>query len=213
MVYYPIEALVNAGILEVMLVTGGESAGDFLRLLGNGKQFGLKELSYTYQEGDRPGIADALAYAEDFAEGDRIVVILGDNIIEGNIRQAAENFARQPEGAKILLKEVPDPARFGVPVFEDERIVAIEEKPEKPKSSFAIVGIYLYDEHVFDIIRELVPSKRGELEISDVNNAYIEKRTLTYEVLEGWWTDAGTFDSLLRANTMVAQTGANKLSL
>lgn len=213
MVYYPVEALVSAGITEVMLVTGGESAGDFLRLLGNGKQFGLQELSYTYQEGDRPGIADALGYAEDFAEGDRIVVILGDNIIEGNIRTPVDDFAEQPKGAKILLKEVPDPERFGVPVFENDRIVAIEEKPKKPQSSYAVIGIYMYDNQVFDIVRTLVPSGRGELEISDVNNAYIKQGTLTYEILEGWWSDAGTFDSLLRANTLVAQTGANKLKL
>ncbi len=213
MVYYPVEALVSAGITEVMLVTGGESAGDFLRLLGNGKQFGLQELSYTYQEGDRPGIADALGYAEDFAEGDRIVVILGDNIIEGNIRTPVDDFAEQPKGAKILLKQVPDPERFGVPVFENDRIVAIEEKPKKPQSSYAVIGIYMYDNQVFDIVRTLVPSGRGELEISDVNNAYIKQGTLTYEILEGWWSDAGTFDSLLRANTLVAQTGANKLKL
>jgi glucose-1-phosphate thymidylyltransferase len=210
MVCYPIECLVNAGIDEVMLVTGGESAGDFLRLLGNGKEMGLRTLRYAYQEGEG-GIADALSLAEDFADGGKIVVVLGDNIIEQNIRRATADFFSQRDGAKIILKEVPDPERFGVPEIDGDRIVAIEEKPEQPKSQYAVIGVYFYDGRVWDIIKTLQPSGRGELEITDVNNAYIQAGTMTYEILDGWWTDAGTFDSLLRANQLVAQGGANKL--
>lgn len=211
MVFYPIECLVNAGIREVLLVTGGNDAGDFLKLLGNGKQFGLKELHYTYQEGEG-GIADALGLARDFAEGGKLVVVLGDNIIEGNIRAGVANFFSQPRGARIYLKQVPDPERFGVPVFDgDNRIVRIEEKPKQPKSRYAVIGVYMYDEQVFEWIDGLTPSDRGELEITDVNNRYIEQGTLEYEVLDGWWTDAGTFDSLLRANNLVAEGGANKV--
>jgi glucose-1-phosphate thymidylyltransferase len=208
MIYYPLECLVNAGIRDVLLVTGGNDAGDFLRLLGNGKGLGLKELHYTYQEGEG-GIADALRLAEDFADGDKIVVILGDNIIEGNIRQGVANFFSQPRGGRILLKEVPDPERFGVPVLQDGRIVSIEEKPTHPASNYAVVGIYMYDEQAFDFIRTLKPSARGELEITDVNNFYLEQGTLEYEILEGWWTDAGTFESLLKAANLVADGGAN----
>ncbi|MFN3330400.1 MAG: sugar phosphate nucleotidyltransferase, partial [Pyrinomonadaceae bacterium] len=183
----------------------------FLRLLGNGKDFGLKHLNYTYQEGEG-GIADALRLAEHFADGDLICVILGDNIIEGNIVKAKEDFERQGKGAKILLKKVPDPQRFGVPELDGDRIIRIEEKPKIPKSDYAVTGIYFYDSRVFEIIKTLKPSLRGELEITDVNNDYIERGEMTWAELEGWWTDAGTFDSLLRASNLVAKTGANKLN-
>ena len=212
MIYYPIQTLANAGIREIMLVTGGNSAGDFLRLLGNGKDFGLKRLNYTYQEGEG-GIADALRLAEHFADGEPICVMLGDNIIEGNIVAAAEAFRTQQLGAKILLKEVKDPQRFGVPVLEGQRVVKIEEKPANPRSSYAVTGMYFYDAMVFDIIKTLKPSGRGELEITDVNNAYIAAGTLTWDVLEGWWTDAGTIESLYHANQLVSRTGANKMVL
>jgi glucose-1-phosphate thymidylyltransferase len=210
MIYYPIQTLVDAGIYDILLVTGGNSAGEFLRLLANGKDFGLKHINYTYQEGEG-GIADALRLAEYFADDHKICVILGDNIIEKNIVAAVEAFRMQPEGAKILLKEVPDPHRFGVATIEDSRLVKITEKPEKPDSPYAVTGIYLYDSKVFDVIHTLKPSARGELEITDVNNAYLEKGTMTYDFLDGWWTDAGTFDSLLRASRLVAETGANKV--
>ena len=210
MVNYPIQTLVNAGIHEILLVTGGKNAGDFLRLLGNGRDFGLKHLNYTYQEGEG-GIAEALALAEYFAGDGPICVVLGDNIIEKDICQAVENFKKQKEGARILLKEVEDADRFGVAEIRGDRVVGIEEKPKKPKSNYAVVGIYLYDSTVFEKIRRLKPSGRGELEITDVNNFYIDEGKLTYEILDGWWTDAGTFESLLRANNLVAETGANKL--
>ena len=210
MIYYPMQTLVNAGIREIMLVTGGNNAGDFLKLLGNGKEFGLHHLDYTYQEGEG-GIADALRLAEYFADGEPVCVVLGDNIIEGNIVRATQAFREQKVGAKILLKEVKDPQRFGVPVLNGDRVVKIEEKPKQPRSPYAVTGLYFYDARVFDIIKTLKPSGRGELEITDVNNAYIEARQLTWEVLEGWWTDAGTTASLLQANQLVAQTGANKL--
>ncbi len=211
-VYYPIQTLVNAGIKEILLVTGGKNAGDFLRLLGNGCDFGLKHLNYTYQEGEG-GIAEALGLAEFFAAGEPICVVLGDNVIEGNICEAVNAFARQKKGAKILLKEVEDAQRFGVAEVSGDRIAGIEEKPKNPKSNRAVVGIYMYDATVFEKIRRLKPSGRGELEITDVNNFYIEEGTLSWAMLEGWWTDAGTFQSLLRANMLVAETGANKLSL
>ena len=210
MIYYPLQALINAGIEDILIVTGGTYAGDFLRLLGNGNEFGLKHINYTYQEGEG-GIAAALSLAEFFADEDKICVILGDNIIEKNIREAVKKFDRQKAGAKIMIKEVPDPQRFGVPVLEGDKIVKIEEKPQAPQSPYAVTGIYLYDKTVFDIIRSLRPSGRGELEITDVNNVYIERGQLTWEVLDGWWTDAGTFESLLRASQFVAETGANKV--
>ena len=210
MIYYPIQTLINADIHDILIVTGGNNAGDFLKLLGNGKEFGLKHINYTYQEGEG-GIAEALGLAEFFASGERICVVLGDNLIEKNIRKAAENFRRQKEGAKILLKEVPDPQRFGVPELRGDQVVRIEEKPNYPKSHYAVIGIYLFDQEVFNIIQTLKPSHRGELEITDVNNRYIEKGLMTWDILEGWWTDAGTFESLLRANQLVAQTGANNL--
>jgi glucose-1-phosphate thymidylyltransferase len=209
MIYYPIETLVDAGIRDILIVTGGRNAGDFLRLLANGKQFGLNHINYTYQEGEG-GIADALALAEHFADGNKICVILGDNIIEGSIRQAVDEFRRQAAGARILLKEVPDAERFGVAELANGRIVGIEEKPARPKSNYAVTGIYLYDATVFDKIRTLVPSKRGELEITDVNNAYIRESSMTFSFLEGWWTDAGTFDSLLRAANLAQATVARE---
>ncbi|MEN6446554.1 MAG: sugar phosphate nucleotidyltransferase [Syntrophaceae bacterium] len=209
MIYYPIQALANAGIREVMVVTGGNNAGDFLKLLGNGKEFGLKRLHYAYQEGEG-GIAEALGLAEYFSEDGPICVVLGDNIIERNIRDAVNAYHAQGSGARILLKEVPDPERFGVPVFEGQKIVRIEEKPKVPKSSYAVIGFYLYDHKVFDIIKTLRPSDRGELEITDVNNAYISEGTMEWTELDGWWTDAGTIESLLKASNLVARTGANK---
>ena len=210
MIYYPIQTLVNAGITDIMVVTGGSSAGDFLRLLGNGKAFGLKHLNYAYQEGEG-GIAEALSLVEHFAAGESVCVVLGDNIIEGNICASVDAYRRQGHGAKILLKKVPDPQRFGVPKLDGDRVVRIDEKPSQPESEFAVVGIYMYDAGVYDIIRSLKPSGRGELEITDVNNAYIARDAMTWEELEGWWTDAGTFESLLRASILVADTGANKL--
>ena len=205
MIYYPIQTLVDAGISDIMVVTGGKNSGDFLRLLANGKEFGLKHIAYTYQEGEG-GIAEALSLCEHFADGERICVILGDNIIEKNIRDAAEAFAQQPSGARILLKEVEDAERFGVAEFAGEKIVGIEEKPAKPKSRYAVTGIYMYDETVFDKVRTCKPSHRNELEITDVNNAYIQEGTMSYSFLDGWWTDAGTFESLLRAANLVEQT-------
>src|SRR6266404_8452459 len=211
MVYYPIQTLVNAGIEEILLVTGGKNAGEFLRLLGNGRDFGLKHINYTYQEGEG-GIAEALGLAEHFADGEPLCVVLGDNIIENNVRDAVETFKKQRQGAKILLKEVQDAERFGVAEIRGSRVISIEEKPRNPRSNYAVTGIYLYDATVFEKIRRLKPSGRGELEITDVNNFYLEEGNLTYEILDGWWTDAGTFESLLRANNLVAETGANKIS-
>lgn len=212
MIYYPLRTLLNAGIEDILIVTGGNHAGDFLRLLGNGKDFGLKHLNYTYQEGEG-GIADALSLAEHFSDYEKMVVILGDNIIEGNILQAVKDFRKQKAGAKILLKEVPDPERFGVPEIVDGKIAGIEEKPKAPKSKYAVIGIYMYDGKVFDIVRTLKPSDRGELEITDVSNAYVKEGKMTFDFLEGWWSDAGTFESLLRTSNLVAQGGANKRDL
>jgi glucose-1-phosphate thymidylyltransferase len=212
MIYYPIRTLINAGIDDIMIVTGGNSAGDFLKLLGNGKDFGLKHLNYTYQEGEG-GIADALSLVEHFADDEPICVVLGDNLIEGNIRQAAQDYTIQGKGAKILLKQVHDPQRFGVPELDGEKVLQIEEKPKNPKSNLAVIGIYFYDNTVFDIIKNLKPSERGELEITDVNNHFINEGTMTWAQLEGWWTDAGTFESLLHATNLVAKTGANNLEL
>ncbi len=203
MIYYPIETLVTAGIRDILIVTGGKNAGDFLRLLGNGKEFGLNHLNYTYQEGEG-GIAAALSLAEFFADQKPICVILGDNIIEGSIARYVENFRRQEEGARILLKEVEDPQRFGVPQIEGDRIVRIDEKPAAPASNFAVTGIYMYDAQVFEFVKRLTPSQRGELEITDVNNAYIQAGKMAYDILDGWWTDAGTFESLLRASNLVS---------
>jgi glucose-1-phosphate thymidylyltransferase len=211
MIYYPIQTLINAGIDDIMIVTGGNSAGEFMRLLGNGKSFGLKHLNYAYQEGEG-GIADALSLVEHFADDKPICVVLGDNIIEGNVRDACEAYKKQGKGAKILLKTVEDAERFGVPELDGDRVLRIEEKPKQPRSNYAVIGIYFYDPQVFEIIKTLVPSGRGELEITDVNNYYIERVEMTSAVLEGWWTDAGTFESLQRASNLVAQTGANKLT-
>jgi glucose-1-phosphate thymidylyltransferase len=210
MIYYPIKTLINAGIQDIMIVTGGNSAGDFLRLLGNGKDFGLKHLNYTYQEGEG-GIADALSLVEHFADDEPICVVLGDNIIEKNIEFAAAEYRKQGGGAKIMLKKVHDPQRFGVPELDGDKVLQIEEKPSDPKSDLAVIGIYFYDRTVFDVIRTLVPSGRGELEITDVNNHYIRRGEMTWNELDGWWTDAGTFESLLRASNMVAESGANNL--
>jgi glucose-1-phosphate thymidylyltransferase len=211
MIYYPIKTLINAGIDDIMIVTGGNSAGDFLKLLGNGRDFGLKHLSYAYQEGEG-GIADALGLVEHFADDEPICVVLGDNIIEGNIQAAADAYVQQGKGAKILLKKVHDPQRFGVPELDGDKVLQIEEKPKDPKSNYAVIGIYFYDSTVFDVIKTLVPSGRGEFEITDVNNHYIDRGEMTWNELEGWWTDAGTFESLLYASNMVAKTGANKLA-
>lgn len=210
MIYYPIRALVNAGIEDILIVTGGRNAGDFLKLLGNGREFGLKHLDFTYQEGEG-GIAEALGLARHFSRGERLCVMLGDNIIERNVVGPVNAFRQQERGAKILLKEVPDPARFGVPRFDGARVVAIEEKPETPASRYAVTGIYLFDETVFDKIDRLERSARDELEITDVNNQYIAEGTMTWDVLEGWWTDAGTVESLLLASRLVADSGANNL--
>ena len=205
MIFYPIEALIDAGVTDILVVTGGSNSGDFLKLLRNGKEFGLNHLNYTYQEGEG-GIADALSLAEYFADGDPICVVLGDNIFENGIRPAVEGYPG--DGARVLLAEVDDPQRFGVPVFDDDRIVRIEEKPESPKSNYAVTGVYVYDRRVFEIIKGLEPSARGELEITDVNNRYIEWGALTHGNVDGWWTDAGTFESLHRASTLVADKRA-----
>ncbi|MEZ5965821.1 MAG: sugar phosphate nucleotidyltransferase [Planctomycetota bacterium] len=212
MVYYPIQCLVNAGITDIMIVTGGNSAGHFLQLLGNGAEFGLKDLAYTYQQGEG-GIADALKLAEHFIEGDKVCVVLGDNIIEGNIKKAVDDFKRQEQGAKIMLKEVDDPERFGVATLQDGKVAKIVEKPKHPETNLAVIGIYMFDGQVWEIIRALRPSERGEFEITDVNNAYIQRGQLTADVLKGWWTDAGTFDSLHRASNLVAEGGANRMDL
>lgn len=204
MIYYPIERLLDAGIDDIMLVTGGSFAGDFLQLLGNGREFGMKEIHYAYQQGEG-GIADALKLAEHFVDRDRCVVILGDNILEKSIRPAVDAFRAQKQGARIMLKEVTDPERFGVPRFDaNKRIIGIEEKPKNPASSYAVIGVYMYDEQVWDMLPTLKPSGRGELEITDVNNAYLKLGQLEYDAVDGWWTDAGTFDSLLHASRLVA---------
>jgi glucose-1-phosphate thymidylyltransferase len=209
MIYYPIRTLVNAGIREILLVTGGQNAGDFLRLLGNGEAFGLRQLHYAYQVGEG-GIAAALSLAEPFADGDPLCVILGDNIIEKGIGHAVEEFGRNCNGAHIMLKQVPDPNRFGVPVFEAggerPRILRIEEKPQHLASNYAVIGIYFYDRTVFERVHRLIPSDRGELEITDLNNSYLAEGKLAYSILDGWWTDAGTFESLRLASNLVAES-------
>ncbi|MFZ5432313.1 MAG: sugar phosphate nucleotidyltransferase [Calditrichota bacterium] len=205
MIYYPIQTLVRAGIDEIVLVTGGHYAGDFLNLLGNGKDFGLRFINFAYQEGEG-GIADALRLARVYTGNDRIIVILGDNILEKDITEHVRKYEKQESGAKILLKEVPDPQRFGVAeVDASGRVTNIVEKPKRPKSNLAVTGIYMYDAQVYDIINTLRPSERGELEITDVNNAYIRMNKLTADVIDGWWTDAGTFASLYRASRLVAE--------
>ncbi len=210
MVTYPVECLVRAGIDDILIVTGGNNPGDFLKLLGNGKEYGAKNIGYVYQEGEG-GIADALALAETHAGSGPICVVLGDNVIEKSIVAAVEEYKKQGHGAKILLKKVQNPQRFGVAVLEGNRVVSIIEKPKDPPSPYAVTGIYMYDSQVFEFIRGLGPSERGELEITDVNNLYIQHGTLTWSELDGWWTDAGTFDSLLRASNYVQAGGANNL--
>lgn len=211
MIYYPIQTLVDAGIREIMIVTGGNSAGDFVRLLRNGKDFGLEHLNFAYQEGEG-GIADALRLAEFFAGGEKICVVLGDNILERSVRAAKEKFERQEKGGMILLKDVPDPQRFGVPLLEDGRVIRIEEKPAKPASPYAVIGVYFYDASVFQKIGRLKPSGRDEYEITDVNNAYLAEGTLRHEIIEGWWTDAGTLDSLWHASNLVRAKSLEKRS-
>ena len=203
MIYYPLDTLIGAGIDEIMIVTGGSNAGDFLRLLGNGREFGLKHIDYTYQEGEG-GIANALRLCEHFADGDPICVVLGDNIVQNTIAPYARRFEAQGGGTRVLLKEVEDPERFGVPEIVGDRIVRIDEKPIEPKSRYAVTGVYFYDCRVFEYIGTLKPSKRNELEITDVNNAYIAANAMQYDVLDGWWTDAGQFESLHLAATLVA---------
>ncbi len=209
MIYYPIQTLVDAGIKDIIIVTGGMHAGEFLRLLGDGRDFGLTHINYTYQEGEG-GIAQALGLARHFVDTDNIVVMLGDNIVEKSIKEHVDAFRKQDGGARILLKQVSDPKRFGVAAFSGKKITAIEEKPKNPKSDYAVTGIYMYDNRVFDIIKTLKPSRRGELEITDVNNAYLKMGQLEYSTMKGWWTDAGTFDSLLRANFLVAKAAGAK---
>jgi len=203
MIYYPIEKLTSAGIEEVLIVTGVEHMGDVVGLLGSGKDFGCR---FTYKVQDEAGgIAQALALAENFAGGEPIAVILGDNIFQAGLKPYTEKFAAQEQGAGILLKQVPDPERFGVAELSADKVVSIVEKPEQPKSDYAVVGVYFYDGAVFDIIRTLKPSARGELEITHVNQAYIDKGLMSYDIIEGWWSDAGTFESLNRANELVAK--------
>lgn len=209
MITYPVECLVGAGIKDILIVTGGNDPGHFLKLLGNGAEYGLDHINYAYQQG-QGGIADALSLAESHADGGPICVVLGDNIVEKSIRSAVDQYRNQQYGAKILLKEVANPSRFGVPVFQGNRVIRIDEKPQNPATNYAVIGIYMYDNYVFDFIKSLSPSARGELEITDVNNLYIERGSMSWSVLDGWWTDAGTFDSLLRASSLVAQGGANK---
>lgn len=200
MIYYPIYRLIEAGITEILIVTGKEHMGSVVNLLGSGYELGVE---FTYKIQDQPGgIAQALGLAEHFVNGDKCVVILGDNIFEDNINSFVSSFKKQEKGAKVLLKEVPDPERFGVAELKGDKIISIEEKPKNPKSNYCVTGIYMYDSRVFDIIKRLKPSGRGELEITDVNNAYIKDGTLTYDILEGSWTDAGTFESLKRANEL-----------
>jgi len=204
MIFYPITTLVQAGIKEIMVVTGGPHAGDFIAVLKNGRELGVKHLEYAYQEREG-GIAEALSLCEDFADGGNIAVILGDNTTDADISEAVASFT---SGAMVFLRPVPDPERFGVPVFDPQdptRIIAIEEKPARPKSRYAVTGLYLYDHRVFDIIRSIKPSLRGELEITDVNNAYIAMGELRWAELGGFWSDAGTFESLFRANAYWAQ--------
>jgi glucose-1-phosphate thymidylyltransferase len=204
MIYYPLEKLRDAPVEEILIVTGVEHMGDVVSLLGSGREFGLR-LTYKVQD-EAGGIAQALALAENFAAGDLLAVILGDNIFEDTITQHAAEFAQQQRGARVLLKEVPDPHRFGVAQIDGGRILGIEEKPKRPKSNLAVTGIYFYDADVFDIIRKQKPSARGELEITDVNNAYLQRGQLSYGLLRGWWSDAGTFDSLTRVQTLIEQT-------
>jgi len=209
MIYYPIQTLVDAGIKDILIVTGGNHAGDFLQLLGNGQEFGLKHINYTYQKGEG-GIAEALGLAEHFADKDKIIVVLGDNVIEKSIKQHVDSFKKQQKGARVLLKEVDDPERFGVAEVKGDKILNIAEKPKDPKSRYAVTGIYMFDARVFDIIKTLKPSDRGELEITDVNNEYISRGEMSFSMLDGYWTDCGTHESLLNANNLVAKKEQSK---
>lgn len=210
MIYYPLECMARAGISEVLLVTGGNNAGDFIRLLGNGHEFGLRNLQYTYQDG-AGGIAQALGLAEDFADRQPICLILGDNILEYSIASAAKHFEKQKTGAKILLSPVDNPKAYGVAEMDQDRVVRIVEKPTDPKSNLAVIGVYFYDAEVFDIVKTLKPSARNELEITDVNNHYITQNRMTADRLEGFWADAGeNIDYYLRACNTIAEKGANK---
>jgi len=205
MIHYPLQTLIDAGIKEILIVAGPEHAGDFLRLLGSGKEFGVR-LFYEMQD-EAGGIAQALSLAEDFVDNDNCIVILGDNILEDNIKEHVENFEK---GSKIFLKKIPDPERFGVPELdENNNVLSIEEKPKQPKSPYAVTGIYIYDSSVFDIIKTLKPSARGELEITDVNNAYIKKGQMKACFLKGFWTDAGTIESLHKASNLIAERDVN----
>ena len=211
MIFYPIEMLVAAGVREIMIVTGGRNAGDFLRLIGNGKDFGLSRIHYTYQEGEG-GIAEALGLAEEFAEGQKVVVVLGDNILEKGIARGVANFQKQKKGARLFLKEVEHPWEYGIAEIKGDKIKRIIEKPKKPPTNLAVIGVYMYPSDVFKIVKNLKPSKRGELEITDVNNAYIRKGGLEYEVVNGWWMDAGeNAESLLQANITVDRTAGVKI--
>lgn len=203
MIYYPLQQLVHAGIQDILVVTGGDSAGDFLKLLRNGQDFGLEHLRYAYQEGEG-GIAEALGLAEFFAAGDPVAVVLGDNIFQDPLAAAIDEFREDPSGAMILLKEVDDPGRFGVATVDGDRVAEVVEKPSRPASRMAVTGCYLYDARVFEVVRTLVPSHRGELEITDVNNRYIEWGEMRHHLVRGWWTDAGTIPSLHRAANLVA---------
>ena len=205
MIYYPIEKLLGCGIQEILIVTGTEHMGAVVNLLGSGHEFGCH---FTYKVQDQAGgIAQALALAENFAGGAPVCVILGDNIFEESIAPQCDAYLAQRGGARVLLKRVPDPKRYGVAEVEGERILSIEEKPAQPKSDLAVTGIYFYDAAVFDIIRMQKPSGRGEMEITDVNNAYIDRKALQWSELPGWWTDAGTFGSMAHANQLVQETG------
>lgn len=203
LIYYPILTLRDAGIKEILIISGPGHAGQFLDLLGSGKELGVK-LTYDIQE-EPKGIAHALGIAEDFADEGPIALILGDNIYEENLREPMNDFEKNPKGAKIFLHQVPDPERFGVVEFKGDKIISIEEKPQKPKSNWMVTGFYLYDNRVFDVIRGLKPSPRGEYEVTDVNKWYLEDGSLTYHKVKGEWIDAGTFDSLLRANNLMAE--------
>jgi len=210
MIFYPLECMAKAGIDEVLLVTGGNNAGDFIRLLGNGSEFGLKNLQYTYQDG-AGGIAQALGLAERFVDGDSICLILGDNVVEYSIKPHAQRFRHQGQGAKVLLAQVENPKAYGVAEMDGDKVVRIVEKPKEPKSNWAVIGIYFYDGKVFDIVKTLKPSARGELEITDVNNAYIQRGEMTADKIEGKWMDCGEdIDLYLKSSNVIAQVGANK---
>lgn len=213
MIFYPIETMVAAGITDIMVVTGGNHAGEFLPLLGDGRELGVKRLSFAYQA-RAGGIAEALGLTESFVDGDKMLVMLGDNILEYSIEQAVENFERQEHGARVLLKEMEDPSHLkhlGVPIIENGRILYVREKPQNPPSKYAVIGLYMYNADVFDIVKTLKPSGRGELEITDVNNAYIDRGQMEYDVIEGFWGDAGeSIEVYYEIIDFVRANGANK---